>query len=59
MGSLTLETKLTTNGLHVQKTQGPPTCSSGSLRFAASASARVGEFVRQAMTCFETDRNAA
>ena len=57
--ALTLETTLPTNSLHVQEIQNSPRYSSRSRRSVASASGRVGELVRQAITCFETDREAA
>jgi AraC family transcriptional regulator len=43
----------------VTESQGSATYLNRSIRSVASVSIRVGDLVRQAMTCFETDRKAA
>jgi AraC family transcriptional regulator len=54
-----LATVSSTGSLDVTAAQDSSSYVNRSLRSAASASIRVGHLVRQAMSCFETDREAA
>src|SRR5580704_15354441 len=54
-----LGTMSSTGSLRVAEAQGSSSCLNRSLRSVASASMRVGHLVREAMTFFETDREAA
>jgi AraC family transcriptional regulator len=54
-----LGTMSSTGSLGVAEAQDSSSYLNRSLRSVASASIRVGHLVRQAMTCFETDRKAA
>jgi AraC family transcriptional regulator len=54
-----LATMLSTGSLSIGEAEDSPSYLNRSLRSVASASMRVGHLVRQAMTFFETDRNAA
>ena len=52
-------TTSTTGHVHGAEVQDPSSYLNRSLRSVTSASMQVGHLVRQAMTCFETDRKAA
>src|SRR5271154_3633243 len=54
-----LGTMSSTGSLRLAEVQDSSSYLNRSLRSVASASLRVGHLVRQAMTCFETDRKAA
>jgi AraC family transcriptional regulator len=54
-----LGTMSSSGSLVLAATQDSSSCLNRSLRSVAAASIRVGHLVRQAMTCFETDRKAA